>query len=106
MRYLGALRGSGQLLGEAGPIGRVDFEFDGYLMKPGEVVASGEICMNAGELNDAFGRRDLRLQTDDGRLLGVRFSGKRVSSTATTAHADIRGGLPEAKDWRRSLLQP
>jgi hypothetical protein len=101
MRYLGALRGSGQLLGEAGPIGRVDYEFDGYLMKPGEVVASGEIRMEADQLNDIFGRRDLRLQTDDGRLLDVRFSGKRVSPRASVAHADIRGGLPDAKDWRR-----
>ncbi len=101
MRYLGALRGSGQLLGEAGPLGRVDYEFDGYLMKPGDVVASGEIRMDADQLNEAFGRRDLRLQTDDGRVLGVCFSGKRVSPTTTAAHADIRGGLPDAKDWRR-----
>ena len=100
MRYLGALRGSGQLLGETGPLGRVDYELDGYLVKPGEVVASGEIRMNADELNEAFGRRDLRLQTDEGRLLGVRFSGKRISPICTAAHADVRGGLPEAKDWR------
>lgn len=37
MRYLGVLRGAGDLLGEAGPIGRIDYDLDGYLMKPGEV---------------------------------------------------------------------
>ncbi|MBS0538732.1 MAG: hypothetical protein JSR47_08250 [Proteobacteria bacterium] len=101
MQYLGALRGSGELIGEAGSLGRVEYELDGYLMKPGEVVASGEIHMAAAELNEAFGRRDLRLQTDDGRLLEVRFSGKRNSTTSTVAHADVRGGLPPAREWSR-----
>jgi hypothetical protein len=101
MRYLGALRGTGQLLGESGPLGHADYDLDAYLLKPGEVVASGEIRMSADELNEVFGRRDLRLQTEDGRLLGVRFSGKRLGSTSTAAHADIRGGLPDAGAWRR-----
>jgi hypothetical protein len=100
VRYLGVLRGAGDLLGEAGPIGRIDYDLDGYLMKPGEVVASGEVRMDAGQLNDVFGRRDLRLRTDDGRLLQIHFSGKRISSTTTAAHVDIRSGLPDAKDWR------
>ena len=38
MRYLGALRGAGTLVGATGPFGRADYELDGYLMKPGEVV--------------------------------------------------------------------
>ncbi len=101
MRYLGAMRGAGLLRGENGPVGRVDYEFDAYQLRPGEVVASGEIQMKADDLNEAFGRRDLSLQTDDGYLLGVRFSGKRLSKTSNTAHADVRGGLPDAKDWRR-----
>jgi hypothetical protein len=101
MRYLGAIRGTGTLLGETGLLGRVDYEFDGYLMRPGEVVASGEIRMDADALNAAFGQRDLSLQTDDGRTLGVRFSGKRLSPTSDIAHADVRGGLPDAEEWGR-----
>jgi len=31
----------------------------------------------------------------------LRFSGKRLKPTSDTAHADIRGGLPDAKKWRR-----
>lgn len=101
MRYLGALRGAGALIGGAGPLGRVDYELDAYLVHAGEVVASGEIRMNAEALNEAFGQRDLSLQTDDGRVLGLRFSGKRLNPTSDSAHVDIRGGLPAAKDWRR-----
>lgn len=101
MRYLGALRGTGQLLVGGEKLGPADYDLDAYAIQAGEVVASGEIRMSAGHLNEAFGRRDLSLQTDDGRVLGVRFSGKHVGAAATVAHADIRGGLPSAKDWRR-----
>jgi hypothetical protein len=101
MRYLGALRGAGVLVDGRGQLGRANYDLDGYLMRPGEVVASGEIRMKAEELNDAFGRRDLSLQTDDGLTLGVRFSGKRLSVTSSVAHADVRDGLPDAKKWRR-----
>ncbi len=101
MRYLGALRGAGVLVGATGPLGRADYELDGYLVKPGEVVASGEIRMKSEELNEAFGRRDLSLRTEDGRVLELRFSGKRLSATSNAAHADVRSGLPDAKDWRR-----
>ena len=101
MRYLGALRGAGTLGGATGPFGRADYELDGYLMKPGEVVASREIRMKPEELNEAFGRRDLSLRTEDGRVLELRFSGKRLSHTSNAAHADIRSGLPDAKDWSR-----
>jgi hypothetical protein len=101
MRYLGPLRGTGTLTSDSGPLGQVSYELDGYLTQPGEVVASGEIHMNADALNAAFNRRDLSLKTDDGRTLGIRFSGKRTSSTSDVAHADVRGGLPETKEWTR-----
>ena len=42
-------------------------------------------------LNQAFGRRDLQLRTDDGRILDVRFSGKRLDPSGGAAHADIAG---------------
>jgi len=102
MQYLGALRGTGLLVDAGGaPLGRADYELDAYLMRPGEVVAAGEIRMDAEALNAAFGRRDLALRTNDGRTLGVRFSGKRLSRTSEVAHADIQGGLPDAMAWRR-----
>ncbi len=101
MRYLGSLRGTGMVMGGSGPLGRADYDLDAYQLKPGEVVASGEIRMQAAALNDAFGRRDLSLQTDDGRTLSLHFSGKRLNSSSTAAHADVRGGLPDAENWSR-----
>ncbi len=101
MRYLGALRGAGTLFGEIEPLGRVDYEFDGYLVRPGEVVASGEVRMHADALTSAFARQDLSLKTDDGRTLRIRFSGKRQRMASDYAHADVHGGLPDAKDWAR-----
>jgi len=102
MRYLGALRGTGMLSDGVGEtLGRADYEFDMYMMRPGDVVASGEIRMTAEALNAAFGRRDLSLLTDDGRTLGVRFSGKQLSRTSVFAHADITSGLPPADAGRR-----
>jgi hypothetical protein len=101
MRHLGVMRGAGTLDSSGEVIGRADFELDGYLVGPGEVVASGEIRMAADALTNAFGRRDLSLRTDDGRVLAIRFSGKRRGAPDTAAHADVHGGLPLEKEWRR-----
>ncbi len=101
MRHLGVLRGAGTLESHGEMVGRADYEFDGYLVRAGEVVASGEIRMEAGALRSAFGRRDLRLRTDDGRVLGVRFSPRRQGSPEDAAHADVHDGLPAEKDWHR-----
>ena len=101
MQYLGPLRGSGLLSCGTGQIGRANFELDAYLTRPGEVVASGEIRMQAEALNDAFGRRDLHLLTDEGRTLTIRFSGKRLNPSSDAAHVDVGGELPPPNTWRR-----
>ncbi|MBS0219630.1 MAG: hypothetical protein JSR91_02705 [Proteobacteria bacterium] len=101
MRYLGALRGTGTLESSGEAMGRVDYEFDGYAPRPDQVVASGEIRMDADALSNAFGRRDLSLRTDDGHVLAIRFSGKRQSAPNNAAHVDVYDGLPPAKRWRR-----
>jgi hypothetical protein len=82
-------------------MGRADYDIDGYLTRQGEVVGSGEIRMPPEMLSRAFGRMDLLLTTDDGRVLSVRFSGKRHDAASDAAHADIGGDLPTAKAWRR-----
>jgi hypothetical protein len=101
MQYLGVIRGSGVLACGEGQLGRVDYDIDGFLARPGEVVGSGEIRMEAEALSRAFGRQDLRLTTDDGRVLSVRFSGKQLKPASEAAHADISGELPPASEWRR-----
>ncbi|SJZ91714.1 hypothetical protein SAMN02745126_02862 [Enhydrobacter aerosaccus] len=102
MRHLGVLKGSGSLECEGKSLGRADYEFDGYLVRPGEIVASGEVHMDAVALAEAFGRANLVLRTEDGRLLSIRFSGKRLPAESAVAHADVREGLPDEKEWRRS----
>lgn len=101
MQFLGALRGGGVLSSGHGPIGRVDYDIDGFLTRPGEIIASGELRMSAGVLDAAFGRADLTLATDDGRALTVRFSGKREQAGPDGAHADISGDLPSKAEWQR-----
>jgi hypothetical protein len=56
--------------------------------------------MAAEDLNQAFGRVNLQLTTDDGHILHVRFSGKRLDPSSDAAHADIGGYLPSASQWR------
>jgi hypothetical protein len=101
MRHLGVLRGSGTLRCGGVVLGPADYEIDGFCTKPGEVVGSGEIRMAPAELENAFGRRNLELTTEDGRVLAVRFSGGRLDSRLGAAHADIFAGLPTEDDWRR-----
>jgi hypothetical protein len=95
------MRGEGSLACEGEPLGRVEYEIDGFLTRPGEIVGSGEIRMAPGDLDKAFGRRNLQLTTDQGRVLNVRFSGKRNDARSAAAHADIGGDLPPASEWRR-----
>lgn len=102
MRHLGVLRGNGVLESNGHAMGEASYEFDGYLVKQGEIVGSGEIEMDAAILNDAFGRNDLTLRTEDGRVLSLRFSGKLPAPGKRVAHADVRNGLPSEKEWRRS----
>ena len=101
MRHLGTLRGSGMLECGGVALGRADYELDGYIVRPGEVSASGEVRMQPPLLSSAFGRKDLCLRTDDGQELSIRFSGKWLPETADTAHADVYAGLPTEKKWRR-----
>jgi len=95
------MRGSGSLACLGQPMGRADYEIEGFQTPPGEIVASGEIWMAAKDLNQAFGWVNLQLTTDDGRILQVRLSGNRLDPRSDAAHPDIGGHLPSASQWRR-----
>ena len=101
MRFLGKLRGSGTLAAADGPIGPADYELDGYLMRPGALVASGELHMAAGALGQTIDRQGLRLITAEGRSLPLRFTGKLSDRRGQFAHVDISEGLPTEGEWRR-----
>lgn len=101
MQYLGVLRGTGSLACGEESMGAVAYDLDGFLTRPGEVIASGEVRMDAASLNAAFGRRDVSLRTEDGRVLTIRFSGKRLNPESSAAHVDAAGDLPPPKKWKR-----
>jgi hypothetical protein len=101
MRFLGKLCGSGTLANANGTIGPADYELDGYAMRPGAIVASGELRMPAAALARAFERHGARLVTADGLTLPLRFTGKPSDRGGDVAHIDISEGLPDEKEWRR-----
>ncbi len=99
MLYLGGLRGAGVLTYGNETAARADYDFDGFLTQNGQVTGSGEIRMSREALSDAFGRKDIQLRTDDGRLLRLQFSDKQLRSASNSAHVDVADGLPTASDW-------
>ena len=100
MQHLGGIHGTGVLKCGSKTLARSDYDFDGFLRKPGEVIGSGEIRMPPDILRQVFGRGDLHLLTDDGRLLSLRFSEKHLPAGSDAAHVDVAGNLPPAAEWR------
>lgn len=100
MQHLGGIHGSGVLKCGGKTLTRADYDFDGFLRKPGEVIASGEIRMPADTLRRVFGRKDLHLLTDDGRLLSLRFSERHLPEASDAAHVDVAGDLSPQSGWR------
>jgi hypothetical protein len=97
VRYLGGLRGSGVLCLGTAAVGRADYDFEGYVTKPGEVTGSGEIRTTVKALKEVFGRDDVHLLTDDGKLLDLKFSKMVLTETSKSAHVDVSG---ELRNWQ------
>ena len=100
MQHLGRIHGTGVLKCGGKALYRIDYDFDGFLRKPAEVIGSGEIRMSPDTLRQVFGCGDLHLLTDDGRLLSLRFSEKELPETSDAAHVDVAGDLPSRSEWR------
>ena len=100
MHYLGQLHGAGVLTCKGEKFGRASYDFDGFLTKPGHVTGSGDIRMSPDKLKEVFGRSDVKLLTDDGRLLSLRFSQRRLGAMSDAAHVEVSGQLPSASEWR------
>ncbi len=97
MRYLGGLSGRGVLKRNGEAIARASYDFDRYVNKSAGVTGCGEIRAPASALKDVFGRKDIQLLTDDGRLLDLRFSEKTLLPASDVAHVDVTGDLPTAQ---------
>ena len=93
MLYLGGLSGDGVLKRNGDDVGRASYDFEMFKTKLG-VTTSGEIRLAPDVLKDLFGRTDVQLLTDDGRLLHLRFSEKQLAEASEAAHVDVTGDLP------------
>lgn len=101
MHYLGRISGYGLLQYNGKYIARASYDFDGFTRKPTGVTCCGEIQLSAAILKDVFGRKGVKLLTDDGRLLDLVFSEKALLSTSDVAHVDVTGELPATpQSWR------
>jgi len=103
MRYLGGISGTGVLKCDGEEIARVSYELDGFYMESTGVTRSGELRVSADALKGVFGRNDVQLLTDDGRVFHLRFSDKELRPAADVAHVDATDELQPAtapKKWR------
>lgn len=94
MRYLGRLQGLGVVTQEDRDIGPAAYDIDGFAVHPRGITGSGEVRLRSSDLARVFGRRGIRLRTDDGRLLDLRFSDRALRNDSEVAHVDVGGDLP------------
>ncbi|MET0427379.1 MAG: hypothetical protein ABW026_02675 [Microvirga sp.] len=100
MRYLGGISGHGDLTCDGQPVARASYDFDGFFEMGIGVTSCGEIRVSADILKDVFGRSHVQLLTDDGRLLNLRFSDKKLLPAIGAASVDVTGQLPRTPgDW-------
>ena len=105
MRYLGGTSGHGVLQSKGEDIAQTFYDFDSFFQKPAGITSCGEIRMPITILEGVFGRKDLQLLTEDGRLLDLKFSEKALPPSSDVVHVDVTGNLPAAwYNWRRKRL--
>lgn len=102
MRYLGGFSGAGVLKCNGEEIARASYDFDSFFKKTIGMTSSGEIRSSAAALKGVFGRENVQLLTDDGRLLDLRFSEKDLAPASGVAHVEVTGELPLAPRNRGS----
>jgi hypothetical protein len=88
MRYIGGISGTGTLKCGGDEIGRVSYEFDGFYTEATGITRSGELRVAADALKSVFGRKDVQLFTDDGRIFDLSFSDKTLRPATDIVHVD------------------
>jgi hypothetical protein len=100
LRYLGGISGTGIVTQNGKRIEQATFDFDGYFQPPVGVTVCGQIQLPAEVLKSLFGCTDLKLLTDQDRLLNLSFSDSKLPPASYVAHVDVRRKLPTAPgDW-------
>ena len=101
MQYLGRIAGSGLLMRDGDAVARTSYDFEGFARQRGVVVSSGEINLAPSDLKSVFGRLNVQLLTDDGRLLDLRFTDKELRHSSDVAQVEVFGDLPgSSAEWR------
>jgi hypothetical protein len=101
MQYLGRIAGSGLLMRDGDAVARTSYDFEGFARQRGVVVSSGEINLAPSDLKTVFGRLNVQLLTDDGRLLDLRFTDKELRHASDVAQVEVSGDLPgSSAEWR------
>ena len=98
MQYLGRIWGAGVLTWDGEENVRASYDFEGFFKKPAGMTSCGEIRTTPAALKRMFGRKDVQLLTDDGRLLRLEFSDKKLTPTGDSAHVDVTGQLPALQE--------
>lgn len=93
MKYLGSLSGTGTITCNGKTVGRASYRFDRFFQPPNNTTSSGEIELTPLALEEIFGRKDVRLMTDDGRLLALHFSEKNLPAASSAAHVEVTGDV-------------
>jgi hypothetical protein len=99
MQYLGGLQGKGRLIRGGETFARAEYDFEGFITKAGHMTGSGEIRAAPAEMREMFALGTVKLLTDDGRLMSLRFTQKKLSSNDSAAHVDMIGELPPIAAW-------
>ncbi len=102
LRYLGGISGEGAVKLDGETVAPVKFDLDGYFRPSTGVTGSGEIQMTSEALKSLFGRNDLELQTDQGLLLGLRFSDSTLPKSSDFVRVEVKARPTTAPDdWRQ-----
>lgn len=88
MRYIGGISGTGMLKCGGEDVAPVSYELDGFYVEPKGITRSGELRVDAEALKGVFGRKDVQLVTEDGRIFDLTFSDKELRPACDTAHVD------------------
>lgn len=106
MRYVGGISGTGILKCGDEEVARVSYELDGFYMEPVGITRSGELRVDSDALKGVFGRKDVQLITEDGRVFDLTFSDKELRPDCDATHVDAmdqaEAAPPSARrSWRR-----
>lgn len=96
MRYLGKIHGRGALMCGGSRIAAATYDFDRFDRGHAGIVISGEIELAPKALKGFFGRSDVRLRTDGGKVFRLSFDAKEMTDGSGIAYVEAKEQLAAA----------